>query len=112
MAVLADAVDPIVAQRARAAVWTEIWAGRMKRGQHCEKCKVKATDMFPMHAHHDDYSKPLAIRWLCASCHKRHHIALRKANGTFNKAVPGSKRASRRFKLIDAAKKAGKRSDA
>ena len=35
----------------------------------CSQCKVTGK----VHAHHDDYKKPLAIRWLCAVCHKQHH---------------------------------------
>ena len=35
----------------------------------CEVCE--STDN--IHAHHDDYLKPLNIRWLCASCHSKWH---------------------------------------
>jgi len=28
-----------------------------------------------VHAHHDDYSKPLDVRWLCPRCHKAEHAA-------------------------------------
>lgn len=46
--------------------------------QPCEKCGVtKGVD-----GHHDDYSKPLQIRWLC----KTHHIEWHK----YNKPVYGN----------------------
>ena len=35
----------------------------------CESC---GTDDNP-NAHHDDYSKPLNVRWLCSACHHQWH---------------------------------------
>lgn len=41
--------------------------GRLVR-QPCERCsKLK------VQAHHDDYSKPLEVRWLCPVCHNHLH---------------------------------------
>lgn len=37
----------------------------------CEVCGVPNA-----HAHHDDYSKPMEIRWLCKSHHYLHHHGL------------------------------------
>lgn len=37
-----------------------------------ENCEVCGSD-FAVHAHHDDYSKPLNVRWLCAAHHKQWH---------------------------------------
>lgn len=31
----------------------------------------------PLHAHHDDYSKPLEIQWLCTGCHGAVHSGWR-----------------------------------
>lgn len=42
--------------------------------ESCEVCNEEKTD-----AHHDDYSKPEEIRWLCRKCHAKHHRDLRNA---------------------------------
>lgn len=36
--------------------------------QPCEKCGDEKVE-----AHHDDYSKPLEVRWLCRKHHLEHH---------------------------------------
>ena len=36
--------------------------------QPCEVCGVNKVD-----AHHDDYTKPLDVRWLCRKHHNEHH---------------------------------------
>ncbi len=44
----------------------------MKRGlvvrKPCEVCGDPKAE-----AHHDDYSRPLKVRWLCRKHHKEHH---------------------------------------
>ena len=49
------------------AVETAIANGSLVR-QPCEVCGVERVD-----AHHDDYSKPLDVRWLCRGHHLEHH---------------------------------------
>ncbi len=39
--------------------------GKLVRPEHCESCKKKRF----AEAHHEDYSKPLTVRWLCTECH-------------------------------------------
>lgn len=41
--------------------------GRIKR-EPCETCGDPKSQM-----HHDDYDKPLEVRWLCTPCHREHH---------------------------------------
>lgn len=40
----------------------------------CEVCGSQSTEM-----HHDDYSKPYDVRWLCRPHHLAHHAAQKKA---------------------------------
>jgi hypothetical protein len=62
---------------ARRTVNYEIRMGRLVR-QPCEKCGTADR----VHAHHDDYSKPLSVRWLCRTHHDEHHrLAGDKRNG-------------------------------
>jgi hypothetical protein len=53
--------------KARRALQHEVRLGRIKR-QPCERCRKPNAD-----AHHDDYSKPLDVRWLCSLCHAAVH---------------------------------------
>ena len=43
--------------------------GRLKKGV-CEICGDKN-----VHGHHDDYNKPLDVRWLCPAHHRQHHVS-------------------------------------
>lgn len=57
--------------RAHNLVAYALQRGELKKSP-CEKCG--STNK--VQAHHDDYVKPLAVRWLCHHCHAAHHVAL------------------------------------
>ena len=48
-----------------------VLSGEVIKGP-CEICGILKTQ-----AHHDDYSRPLDVRWLCSRHHHDHHIAVR-----------------------------------
>lgn len=56
-----------------AQVTYEIKVGRIER-KPCEVCWA-----LPSQAHHDNYAKPLEIRWLCQAHHSALHVLLRQA---------------------------------
>lgn len=45
----------------------------VKEGTLCNPGKCECGSTYHVEAHHDDYAKPLDVRWLCALCHKRWH---------------------------------------
>ncbi len=52
---------------AQTAVGNAVRDGRLKK-MPCDICGD-----LKVHAHHDDYSKPLDVRWLCPLHHARYH---------------------------------------
>lgn len=44
--------------------------GDLERGP-CEQASPECSEK--VHAHHDDYAKPLDVRWLCVKHHTIHH---------------------------------------
>ncbi len=58
----------------------------------CEVCGATGD----VEAHHDDYAKPLEVRWLCPSHHKLLHISLKRA-GTPIVAPEDEKRRANRI---------------
>lgn len=59
---------------ARSLVTRAILRGELKPG----RCEVCGTDK-QIDAHHDDYAKPMSVRWLCRRHHVAHHQALSRA---------------------------------
>lgn len=67
--------------KAHGLVHRELWRGTLVP-QPCEVCGKRKKVV----AHHDDYSKPLDVRWLCGSHHKQHH--LKHGPGKFSHREP------------------------
>jgi hypothetical protein len=58
---------------ANQAVNNAIAAGRLQKPAVCESCGAAGR----LHGHHDDYTRPLDVRWLCPACHAAAHRELR-----------------------------------
>lgn len=61
---------------ARAAVIRAIKRGSLVRPKRCSSCRQTGR----IEAHHDDYSRPLDIKWLCPVCHAQHDRICRNRN--------------------------------
>lgn len=58
-------------RKAQTAVGNAIRDGRLIP-KPCERCGTLKTQ-----GHHEDYSKPLEVLWLCTRCHADRHMELR-----------------------------------
>lgn len=54
---------------ARVKVRTAVRSGKLIKPTQCEGCSQEKS----LQGHHDDYSKPLDVKWLCDTCHKLLH---------------------------------------
>jgi Zn finger protein HypA/HybF involved in hydrogenase expression len=62
--------------RTRILTLRAIKSGALVRPEACEVCNKAVTrkdGVTAIQAHHDDYTKPLSVRWLCPKCHKAWH---------------------------------------
>lgn len=67
-------------RKARVVVGNAIRDGILIRPDNCERCvQVIHTD-----AHHEDYSKPLDVVWLCEPCHGMRHREINAERRTSN----------------------------
>lgn len=65
------------ARWAHMALASAIRRGLIERGP-CEECgAVHGVNGAVIHGHHADYDRPMAVRWLCRSDHRRLHAGLR-----------------------------------
>ena len=65
-------LSPVTRDRARRLVKGAVARGEMLRPDVCEGCgRTDRTE-----AHHEDYTMPLEVRWLCRPCHRRADVAL------------------------------------
>lgn len=71
-------------RKAHILVGNAIRDGRLVR-QPCERCGGDEN----IHAHHEDYSKPLDVTWLCNPCHAQRHREINAARRSQDNPLAG-----------------------
>ena len=64
--------------KARAVFTRSVRMGHTIRPTNCSKCGAEGK----IEAHHEDYTKPFEVIWLCRPCHREADAKIRKATGT------------------------------
>ena len=60
--------------KAQSAVQVAVRKGRLRRPNCCSVCRrVPGPSVRGIIGHHDDYRRPLTVRWLCPRCHSHWH---------------------------------------
>lgn len=54
--------------------------GELVRPKSCQECWRERM----VHAHHEDYLKPLDVKWLCRKCHYKRHYGDNPHKGVLN----------------------------
>lgn len=91
--------------KAHNAVATAVRWGRLKPPDCCEVCKLASK----VHGHHEDYSRPLEVIWVCPDCHKGlhhpHRLPKRHIPPPYKPHHKKYQPAPKRDKLLDKAKR-------
>lgn len=54
--------------------------GKIEKPNMCEACNKTFEDKKNIEGHHDDYSKPFDVKWLCRKCHCYIHRGHKKSS--------------------------------
>ena len=57
-------------RKAHIKVGNALRSGRLTKPACCQRCNIQTTKL---DGHHEDYSKPLEVMWLCEPCHGQRH---------------------------------------
>ncbi|NOQ37374.1 hypothetical protein GQ472_00670 [archaeon] len=60
-------------EKAMKKLHNAVKSGTKDKPNNCTLCDFKTDDKRMIHGHHEDYSKPLDVIWVCRKCHNKIH---------------------------------------